>query len=353
MIISDFIQIYLKTTETCNLNCDHCFTNGRNGAKIFFDPDKSIKFLDSLFSLPRVKGGRILFHGGEPMLAPLKDMRKVYNHAMATYPNLDIGMQTNLTYKLTDERLKFLNELFLDKGIGTSWDHQIRFETFEQQLLWEKNVRTLINEGHRLTVMVSLNKGLIETYSAKDLCYYFADLGIQYVLFERITSNGNAVLNPDIQPQNKDLDAWILQMYEDTIEHELYKIIGNMFLEEMAIAFVHKEHTANRCRNCEQSLFTINADGTISGCPNSAPTDHWGHIEKDVHESLNSTKRTCTILCEVDRNPVCQKCPVNHICNGDCHRLPWQGNICAAPKSLMIKMSKEDKKEDYQKLFIR
>ena len=37
--VSDFLKpkdfvVYLKTTETCQLNCKHCFTNGINGRKI-------------------------------------------------------------------------------------------------------------------------------------------------------------------------------------------------------------------------------------------------------------------------------------------------------------------------------
>ena len=34
------LMIYLKTTETCNLNCAHCFTSGVNGRKIYFNTDK-------------------------------------------------------------------------------------------------------------------------------------------------------------------------------------------------------------------------------------------------------------------------------------------------------------------------
>ena len=33
------LMFYIKTTETCNLNCDHCFTNGKNGRKIYFHPE--------------------------------------------------------------------------------------------------------------------------------------------------------------------------------------------------------------------------------------------------------------------------------------------------------------------------
>ena len=38
-------MFYIKTTETCQLNCKHCFTNGINGAKIYFNPIQTIDFI--------------------------------------------------------------------------------------------------------------------------------------------------------------------------------------------------------------------------------------------------------------------------------------------------------------------
>jgi radical SAM protein with 4Fe4S-binding SPASM domain len=350
MIFSDTVQIYLKTTETCNLNCDHCFTSGSKGKKIFFNVEKSLDFVDRLFAHKKFKYKRILFHGGEPMLAPIKDMKEFYASIKDKYPETFFGIQTNLAYTLTDERLNFLNELFIKEGMGTSWDHRIRFDSIERQLLWERNVRLLVDHGHNISVMVSMNKALLQDFEPIDIIQYLADLGVKHILFERITSNGNAKLNTEIHPENKDIDAWFLKMYEQTIEHNLYDRIHNMFLEEIANTYVSRIHSGNRCRNCEQSLITINADGTISGCPNSAPEEYWGNIEWSLQDNLTSKKRLYTMACELKRNDNCITCPVNSICNGDCHRLPWQGDICAAPKSLMIKMKNENKIEDYQKL---
>ena len=31
-----------KTTETCNLNCKHCFTSGINGPKVYWNTNKII-----------------------------------------------------------------------------------------------------------------------------------------------------------------------------------------------------------------------------------------------------------------------------------------------------------------------
>lgn len=352
MIISDSIQIYLKTTETCNLNCDHCFTSGRNGKKIFFNVDKTFEFLDWLFQHQKYNYKRVLFHGGEPMLAPVADIRKLHSLVLEKYPETRFSLQTNLVYKLTDERRQLIDDLFMADGFGTSWDYNIRFANVSQQLQWEDNVRELIKAGHYISVMVSLSKQLLEAFEPVDIIQYFIDLGVQHVLFERITSNGNATLNPEIQPQNKDLDAWLLRMYEQTIEYKLYDKIHNMFLDEIAKSFVNRIHSANRCRNCEQSLLTINADGTIAGCPNSAQNDHWGNIAWTIKENLSSRKRLNVMACEMKRNDNCLTCPVNSICNGDCHRLPWQEDICAAPKSLMKLMKAENKIEDYKKLIL-
>ena len=286
------------------------------------------------------------------MLAPAEDIRRVHTLIKGKYPETEFSLQTNLVYTLTEERLKLIDDLFLEKGMGTSWDLDMRFGSVKQMMLWEDNVRELLRRGHYISVMVSLNKALVDKYEPVDIIQYFIDLGIQNVLFERITSNGNALLNPEIQPQNLELDAWLLKMYEQTIEHKLYEKIGNMFLNEMALTVVNRIHAANRCRNCEQSLVTINADGTLSGCPNSAASEYWGNINWTIQDNLSSRKRLKVMACELKRNDVCLTCPVNNICNGDCHRLPWQGDICAAPKSLMKKMKAENKTEDYKKLLL-
>jgi radical SAM protein with 4Fe4S-binding SPASM domain len=352
MIISNSINVYLKTTETCNLNCDHCFTSGSKGKKIFFNVDNTWNFLDRLFSHQKYNHKKIIFHGGEPMLAPPQDIRRIHGLIKSKYPETEFSLQTNLVYKLTEERQSLIDDLFLEKGMGSSWDYKMRFTSHQQQLQWEDNIRELLKRGHYLSIMVSLNKDLLDNFEPVDIIQYFIDLGVQHVLFERITSNGNALLNPEIQPQNKDLDAWLLKMYEQTMQYKLYEKIHNMFLDEIATTYVSRIHSGNRCRNCEQSLVTINADGTLSGCPNSAPSEYWGNIGWTMEDNLKSKKRLKVMACEMKRNENCLKCPVSSICNGDCHRLPWQEDICAAPKSLMKKFKEENRIDDYKKLIL-
>lgn len=369
ILISPSISIYLKTTETCNLNCSHCFTSGNKGAKIYFNPGKVVSFFKRLkYKCPWVNSARFMFHGGEPMLAPLDDLYAAYNGLQGIFPITRFGMQTNLVYELTPERRKFMSEVLMDDGFGTSWDYDIRFgsttrndESYQTVRnrhieLWEKNVRTLVEDGHYLTMIVSITRKLIEDKEPIEIINYAHSLGFKHILFERITDDGNAKNNDLIRPSNADQDYWLWKMLNQSIEHKTYSYIGNMLLAELVEGYVNHLHVGNRCRTCEQSLLTINADGTIAGCPNTAPVDHWGHIDWEIEKSFRSTKRLTAISCEVaERNSLCYSCPAFEYCNSDCNKLSWDqdNTYCAAPKLIWKQMMRENDLSTYRKFIFK
>ena len=348
------VQVYLKTTETCNLDCKHCFTSGSNGAKVFFNPNKTLNFLHRLArDVPHLESLRIMFHGGEPMLAPLKDMREVHRYTQDLVKDVSYGMQTNLVYPLTDKRREFFKDVLYRDGWGSSWDYDIRFKTKKHLEMYEQNSRILnLEDGHMTTMIISITKGLIANMEPIQVMEYARDLGYKYILFERITSDGNAKKNSDIIPSNAEQDAYMKKMWDQCLEFKTYEWIGNMLMSEFAKALVNNQHTANRCRNCEQSLITINATGTISGCPNTAPIDYWGHIDHNIKDMLQSKKRLKTIACEVQRDERCYTCPAFSVCNGDCHQLSWDDDYCPAPKKIWTTALKEQDYDTYKKLIL-
>jgi radical SAM protein with 4Fe4S-binding SPASM domain len=333
MLIAPDLQIYVKTTETCNLNCAHCFTSGSLGKKIFFDPRKTAGFIAQLVDQYDISSLRLVFHGGEPMLAPLPDLRLFHDLTSQLPCRVSYGLQTNLVYKLTPEKLSFLDEVLLEHGFGTSWDADIRFNEASLKL-WESNVRALVGRGHRPTLMVGLTRNLIERFEPRDVIRHAIDLGFPYLLFERITEDGNARAHPELFPDNRVLDAWLLRMYQQTNEEGFAARIENLFLNELLESHQKRLHVANRCRECEQRLITINADGSLSGCPNSAAARKWGTLADGPEVFVRSAGRVGAICSEKTRNAACFSCEVRHLCNGDCYKLPWQGDQCAAPKSI-------------------
>lgn len=332
------IMVYLKTTETCNLNCSHCFTSGINGRKIYFNVDKSINWLKNLkVGFPQMESLHVEFHGGEPFLADVNDMRKVYDQVNSEYDNISWGATSNLVFKIDDEKLNFMRTV-LNKRIGTSWDPKIRFANEKQKELWESNVRMLIADGFTIKMFVSMSRDVTEMEPV-DIINYAISLGIQEIDFERITMNGNAKKNLSLWPSNKELDAWFLKYHEQIVEHDLRDKIYHTFMENIYAKFeIGFPDAGTWCRNCEQKLFTLNADGTIAGCPNSAPEDHYGHIDMPIFDLLWNPKRTKIIACETARDPRCFECPVFDVCGSDCHQLEWEEDVCASPKTLMINL---------------
>lgn len=340
------LMFYLKTTETCQLNCDHCFTNGKNGKKGFFDIKLVKEFFKEIHDINPLQAGNIAFHGGEPMLANVADMIEVHDYIREILPNIWWSITTNLTYKLTDEIKAMFKHCFMETGIGTSYDYGIRFETPRQEQLWRDNLQWLIDEQFNVTLMVSVTNDLVEKDPIEFL-EFVKSLKVSYLHIERITPNGNALLNSSLFPSNKELNVWFDKLWNATLDGEYYEFFSNEFFSSILSSAVQSSHSGCRCRECEQKIFTLNADGTVGGCPNSAPENHFGHISEGFKNLYLSTARGCNINQEITRALPCWSCEVFDICNGDCHQLKWQnengdivevpveGDICAAPKSLM------------------
>jgi len=332
-------MFYIKTTETCNLNCDHCFTNGKNGRKIYFHPESIADWCNRVKQYQPNATAHFEYHGGEPFLAPIEDMWKFYNLTQEHWPDASYGITTNLVHKLTPAKLEFIEKV-LNNRIGTSWDPNIRFENQKQIDLFENNIKLLLDRGCTIKLFVSLTRDCVNIEPIK-LLEYVKGLGVQEMDIERVTSNGLATKNLTVFPSNIEMQQWFLKMHEQMIEHDARHWFHNGFMENVYAKFEKGFTKAGTfCRDCEQKLFTINADGTIAGCPNSAPTDAWGHVMDDVATSLNAPKRCGIIAEELSRDPRCYDCPVYKYCGGDCHQLAWEGDVCPAPKLLMKELAK-------------
>jgi len=328
------LMVYVKTTETCNLDCSHCFTSGTNGRKIYFDAKKTANWCNELDTQDNAI--HFEYHGGEPILAPMEDLLEFYNITKTQWGDrCTHGITTNLVYKMTDERLKFLK--MIDGGsIGTSWDPNIRFKNEIQRSLWEKNVKLLVEEGCFVKCFISASKDVVKM-EPLEIADYMHSLGIGSISYERLTHDGNATINLDIFPHNSELDAFWMKMHETTEDHPVH----NSFLNTVYDKFSKGQFfNGTFCRDCEQKLHTINADGTVAGCPNTAPTQWYGTIDMPAKTVRESPKRMEVIACEThDRDPRCYDCPVFIYCHSDCHQLQWVDDVCPAPKTLMMKLA--------------
>ena len=323
--------IYLKTTGSCNLNCKHCFSGGKNGDKTQFDPVVTAKWVNEFIQKYPTSDHHIEFHGGEPFLVPVNQLILFADH-FKDLPNVTMCANSNLTFKLNDDLVEFIKN-YLGSNIGTSWDHWIRFGNEKQLNLWKSNVKKLKAEGVYIHLKVSISKELLEM-TADWFLDQIESFGVDEIALERITLSGNASDNLNIFPDNEKQDNWYLSLYKRYKERNLNFNIKTLdVIEEKLKMGLVKVDT--NCRNCEQNLVTINSNGTLGGCPNVASEHKHSTITKSVEEFLVSDGRVDEIVKELDFNLNCVHCDVFDLCGGDCHRLPWQGNRCGGLKNTL------------------
>uniref|UniRef100_A0AAU7PFL0 Radical SAM domain-containing protein n=1 Tax=Burkholderia phage vB_BgluM-SURPRISE13 TaxID=3159457 RepID=A0AAU7PFL0_9VIRU len=330
--------VYIKTTEACNLNCKHCFTGGNSPKRDFLDVERTVDWVRRLFEHIDVKDHvHFELHGGEPFLLPVKQLKELTAGIRTWGPvKHSIGATTNLVYKLTDELLWFIrNDL---ESIGTSWDPGIRFANAKQENLWTDNMKRVVDVAD-VTLNVSVSRKLVEM-NPQQLLMFLRDTGASKVQFERITQNGNALKNTNLFPTNAEINDWYLRLHNASEKLNAREWFYNAALEDVYAKFEKGNACSGTfCRDCEESIFTLNADGSIGGCANSAPEESFGHIDDDIGELFASPGRLDSIVKERVRNEQCYVCPVAAYCGGDCHRLAWEGDVCAAPRQLMKKLA--------------
>lgn len=337
--------IYVKTTDTCNLNCSHCFTSGRNGGRTVWDLVATQKWIQEFMELnSKTDQYHLELHGGEPFLVP-PFMLWDFVEPFKDMENVSIGATSNLVYKLDQDIVDFIKGPMRSR-IATSWDGGIRFENQKQYDLWIKNIKYLKSIGVRIKLFVSVTRDLTES-DVEAFLVHMTDIGADEISLERLTPDGNAQENTYIFPNNETQDLWYLKLYKaykETGRTWPFKIETLDQIQEKVEFNVVK--TGTNCRDCEQKLVTINADGTMGGCPNTAPTKNYSNVKESPKLFLSSEGRLNEIVKELNFNPMCLQCDVFSLCGGDCHQLTWQGNRCGGLKHLLrhVRSEKQSKR---------
>lgn len=317
------MKVYIKTTETCNLQCKHCYIGDNRGKKGFFDAGKVIRWLKAYIKRFGIKEEDlyISFHGGEPFLADLDEMQKVCD----AFLKASFDATSNLTMDIHRGIKDFILKNFQQKGIGpfvkTSWDYSIRFATEAQERLWEQNVKDLIADGVTVKVITCLTKPLLDNVKPDEYLSLLRHLGVKHAGFERLTANTTA--NKHLIPSIDRVDEWLLEVYRKN------DFLEQGFFSDIAAACKHI-FLGCRKRECMQNVLTINADGTIGGCPNSSIKDWFFDLDGNANPEL----RQKLIQKEQTRDARCYMCDLFPECNGDCHQLSWLDGKCYVPKKL-------------------
>ena len=320
----------MKLTNKCNLKCDHCFNEMMHNHDTMEDGiiNRSVQWINDFAHNHAEDDINCQLFGGEPcLMAPevLLDVVKRTNKS-----NVYWSVTTNLVYPLNDKHIELFNLMrpYHDRSvklIQTSWDPVIRFKSKRQLSQWTDNVRSLINNGIEVQPTICITSALISNYTPEAVFDYMKGLGVNHVNFERLTFTGRAVNQTILIPNNRMIDQWLFDAYQTTKRSEYSHLIIPIF--EGIEQSIKGEFLGCRARKCMQTVYTINPDGSIGGCPNTAcyapnnvNTIQWFDNKLIKQEQI--------------KNNSCLMCNYYQYCNGDCFQLKHDHTGCPGMKSI-------------------
>lgn len=321
--------IYIKTTESCNLYCKHCYINDFKKNTSFFNQIQTKIWIQKYLSYFNNEDILINFHGGQPFLCNLNKIQYIceaFPSAIKSATSNLINLNSNI---LTLILKYFKDPIYNQPFIKTSWDYKIRFNG-NQQDIWTDHVKTLLQNNVYVKVIICLTSLLIKQVDPEDFLYYFLNLGVNEIDFERLTDNTteDKSLIPNYIQQNN----WLQKIYEF---NKIYNLKIGLF-ENIKNA-ANKIYVGCRNRSCMKDVVTINANGTIGGCPNIALLYPYSSINEQPQHIFNNQLRNKLIKQQQYKNNNCYSCNFYQNCNGDCFQLSWQNNICPMPKNILFK----------------
>lgn len=307
------MNIYIKVTESCNLQCKHCYNPYLN-CEIDYD---SVKFFLSKIN-NIVKHNYFILHGGEPLMANQDKIIDLIN----SFPNNKWRISTNLCYEMTSKRLQILSKM---SEIRVSFDVGIRFNNIKNLLQWKKNVTYLSKKlKYPLFFNICLTKQLLQ-HKPLHILKMLDSFKVKIFSLERITLSGNAINNKDIIPTYEEIDNWLCELYKDL---KYFPDIKCLSIESIKMGIYHHfEHCYGK-QCCCQTL-TINSNGTIGNCPNDARINIIGNLNDDPNFILMKIWNKKHII-----KQKCLKCDHYDKCRGWCEQMDWQGDICPYPFKL-------------------
>ena len=321
------MQIILKMTTACNLNCVYC-SEGDNAPQflpkeIFF---KLVDELPTVLELTKSKDAEFLFHGGEPMLYGKENLKTLIDYAKKNLSafNVRFLMQTNGTL-IDDDWIEFFKAEEILPGVS--------FDGYPE--MHDKNRRTKNNEPTAEKILCNLQK------------MRAADMGVGTLMVlntaEKIDDDKlfDFIKKYDLQPKispviacgraanRKDTDeiytAWVellKKLLERMAQEDNAQSISP--LEDIYFAILHNSSIGECSFNgsCGVHFMSVYPDGEVGFCGHDNTTRFltYGNLNEKSLLELYTSANAEKIRARQDylKSNDCKNCSDWNLCHGGC-----------------------------------
>ena len=331
-------MLVLKVTRDCNLRCKYCYLADKDDYKnelVSFDMFK--KITNKIIEDKRKSGANtnfsIVFHGGEPTLAGVKNLAKMMDYAVQKGREggieITFGIQTNLT--LIDDEMAALFSKY-DVSTGFSFDgindgNKNRTKSFDNDFFAQK--LKLLNDYHvKKGGLIVANKQNIN--NLKESVDYLANtLGLHMTKINYVEDVLNEVSEVEISGEEffeKSLKVFIDSFIEKgkTEEENTNCLITDFIISKFICNYRHRSNCYTKVCGAGVNVIEMNPSGETYLCGRYAkdyPEAYIMNIEeydflglKQYTKYLWFVKQKHAALMEAG----CDTCIADEICDHGC-----------------------------------
>lgn len=321
------MQIILKLTTACNLNCVYC-SEGDCELKIlpkeiFF---KLVDELPPVLEQLQSKDAEFLFHGGEPTLYGRENLKNLIDYAKNNLSDYKVRflMQTNGTL-IDEDWIKFFKEENISVGVsldGYSELHDKNRRTKNDEPTAEKilqNLRLMRESGLNYGTLMVLNSA--ENVDIDKLFNFICENDLQPKIHSVIAC-GRASNRKD---SSEVYEMWVeimKKLLEKTLAEKTPRIIQPLDEILNSILGVEDIRECSFNGSCGKNFISLYPDGEVGFCgrDNLARYLTYGNLkEKSLLELYNSANaKKIRARQEFLKNHDCKNCSDWKLCHGGC-----------------------------------
>ena len=304
----------------CQASCRYCFGPHKGAVMNEAVAAATVGFIRTVATDTATDEVSIVFHGGEPLLAPIRVWRVLLDGIRTQLSgfNTHLTLQSNL-WNLTDEMLALLRQN--DVAIGTSmdgpqeWCDVNRGEGYFDKTM--TSVHKATAAGCTVSAIATITKQTLP--HAKEIASYFRDLGMPLVLHGAVDGLGNkgspfTLTADEYADMVEGLFPWYVHneknMRLDTFDHFVSGVVNG-------------DPRVCTLRDCFGMFLAISPIGDITSCQRLTGQDEFKLGSVFGNPTLKELFASPAARRQLDRETACAKrcadCQFYAICKGGCY----------------------------------
>ncbi len=316
-MVGQFVTVIVKPTLDCNIDCRHCY---------HLSCDRSDKIMDiSTFekTVKLVKDGfdssRFIWHGGEPLLAPVSFYKSVFSVQKRYYSQgCDNTIQTNGTL-LNKRLIEFCRSNRVNIGISYEGGFERGLRPGMDTKKIDKLVDFMVNKGHMFMISATIHGGNVNDMSA--IYEKFKEMGASFS-FNPVIMSGTACDNPDLE---LDPDVYVqnaIEVFDEWISDPSVKISVLPFYPYVMTALDGVPNISD-CphSSCLMKWICVHPNGDVYPCGKACPPEfRLGNVNEvsSIDELFDSDGMRNILVPSIQRRNECSDCDIYRYCNGGC-----------------------------------